>query len=496
MKNRQKKIIRHVVRLLLLSATIFILFQLPGKTTSASVSEVYKDGIYCYNIVNESSKEVRLIGMEQTGEVKELSIPGTAMINGSEYKVAEIRISYQYYDNEAYSGFYKNVEKLTIADNFTGKMRDLIYAFPKVRTIEFKGSTPPAEAEFEITNGCTEPDIIFIVPEGTKAAYATVIEEIMMYSAASDLYEHQIELNPTIITASATLPEKGCFNYGNFIFQVTASAKTGAGTVKLIGIQKINEDNYLSLPKQVDNDGYTYKLTKLCKFSLVSCGAHAIVIPDTVVEMEPAVFDKHLELLFLSKNCKKLPNTVITDENNESNLRFVYVPEGVTTISDNAFTGTGPNKASIILPDTVKSIGKKSLLLFRQVTFLNKKPMNNISASIAKGTTIKVDASSINKYKAVLGSKAYVIAAKKVVKTGKLTTADQSLKLRAKHTYNEKASLSKTSNETIFWLSTNTDIVTVSNQGVITAKKTGIAYVLAYTRTSGFHKAIKVTVIK
>jgi len=78
--------------------------------------------------------------------------------------------------------------------------------------------------------------------------------------------------------------------------------------------------------EEVTNNGYTYKPTKLYRFSLIGCGATTIIIPDTVIEMESWIFDKKVELLFLSRNCKVIPRGLISDENNESNLRFLYVP--------------------------------------------------------------------------------------------------------------------------------------------------------------------------
>lgn len=491
-----RKSYKVITLLLMCMAASFLFGKLTNNTAMADERTIYKDGIYCYDITDEKNKEVNLIGVEQKDVIKELVIPGTAAINGTEYQVARVNIDYQYYTNDAYADFYQNVEKLTIAENFTGTLQNLTYPFNKVRTVEFKGINPPKAAYFELTNSRDKLDLLFVVPQGTEKAYAGVIEEAMQYSTLSDLYEHSIPMVPTIVSNSNDSVEEGCFSYDNYIFQVTKSAKEGTGAVQLIGLKKARQSTYLSLPKSVTNNGYSYQLTKLSSMSLVYSGARAIVVPDSVVEMETAVFDKTVELLFLSKNCKTLPKYLITDENMESNLRFVHVPEGVTTISENAFYVSGENKASIILPSTIKSLGKKSLNLFKTVTFLNNQPISNSKAAIAAGTTVKVNTSSIKKYKAVLGSKISVIAAKKVVKTSVLTTADNKLILNFKQSVTEKASLSNYSNETIFWLSTDPAVVTVSSKDVITGKSTGTAYVLAYTRTSGRYKAIQVTVSK
>jgi hypothetical protein len=210
--------------------------------------------------------------------------------------------------------------------------------------------------------------------------------------------------------------------------------------------------------------------------------------------MDPAVFDNKVELLFLSKNCKVLPRNLIINENSDSHLRFVYVPEGVTTIADNGFNNIPYNTASIILPSTIKSLGKKSLYNFKLVTFLNKKPIQNISSAIKNGTTVKVNKSAISSYRSVLNSKVKVQAAKNVVKATKLTVKNTSYKINTMNTQKLTGSLTKGSNETVFWLSSDTNILEVSDKGVVNPKKAGTAYVIAYTRTSGLYKAIKVTV--
>jgi|BioPla2DNA2_1021312.scaffolds.fasta_scaffold35594_4 hypothetical protein len=44
-------------------------------------------------------------------------------------------------------------------------------------------------------------------------------------------------------------------------------------------------------------------------------------------------------------------------------------------------------------------------------------------------------------------------------------------------------------------LSSDTDVFYISSKGVINPKRAGVAYAAAYTKTSGLHKGIKVTVI-
>lgn len=473
---------------------ITVLLSLPHTAYAAEKQTVYKENNYHYIITNEDKKEVTLIGYDATEVRKELQIPGTVHLNNQEYSVAHIDIRWDYYENSAYKNFYDSVNKLTFAETFHGTVDDPLYAFTKVRTIEFKGTEAPAKVNISLSNRSLNPDVVFIVPKGSETAYRKVIQETISYYNGSDLYEMEIPMTPTMINHETDQIENGTFAKNGLLYQVTSSAKKGLGKVQLIGITNERKHSYLNLPKEIKNNGYTYQLAKLCKFSLVRIGATVIIIPDSVTQMEASVFDRQVELLFLSKNCKVIPSYMITDENGESNLRFVYVPEGVTTISEKAFSNIRQNDSSIILPTTIKSLGKQSLYSFKYVTFLNNKPIAKISSAIKTGSTVKVNATVKSAYQKALGTKISLISAKNVVKSTKLTLNRSSLTLNTGKSYLLKGTLSKSSNETVFWLSSDTKIFGVSSKGMVTAKKSGTAYAIAYTRTSGLIKAVKVTV--
>lgn len=473
---------------------IVMLF-IPIENAAAKEDPIYKDGIYLYQITDDVKREVRLIGVEPTKAMSELDIPGTAKINDQQYRVSSFSIHYDYYGKEEYQRLYQSITKLNFADTFTGTITEATYAFPNLTTFEFYGTEPPKQVIESISNGEKRSDLLFIVPSKTEDVYANAITIGMSYYLYSDLYEFEIPMKPTIVSKGTDLAhvEYGIFSVDDYLYQVTASGKAGKGTVQLIGQKKTHDNTYLKLPSEVKNNGYTYSLTKLCLFSLIGSGARVVVVPDTVTAMDSSVFDHKVELLFLSKNCKEIPR-MITDENNESNLRFVHVPEGVTTIAERSYPYVMEHEASIILPTTIKTVGKNSLSDYKLVTFLNKKPIKNIASAIKEGTTVKVNKSSIKAYQAVLGKKAKVIAAKDVIKATKLTVTTTSLTLNTSQIKNLKGTLTKDSNETIFWLSSNPDIFEISDKGDVIPKKAGTAYAIAYTRTSGLHQAIKVTV--
>ncbi len=482
-----------ILNILLIALSAFFIFS-PDKSAVAKDETIYKDGMFCYTITSEENKEVRLVGIECTDKKEELVIPGEAIINNIQYTVSFMDIIMNYYTNEDYTVFYNSLVKLKFDDTFTGTIYMPSTAFNNLAAMEFTGKTIPAKVLVAFSNRSTNLDILFIVPEGMEEAYKNIIHESINYYNGSDLYEQDIELTPTIATLATDDIEHGCFSAHGLIYQVISSAKNETGKVQLIGITGSQKYSYLFLPEQVTNNGYTYKLTKLCRNSLVRCGANVIVVPDTVTKMDSYVFDLQVELLFLSKNCKVIPKGMITDENNETNLRFVSVPEGVTTISENAFSGITYNTASIILPSTIQTLGKQSLYDFKLVTFLKKKPIAKIAAAIKNGTTVKVKTSSISSYKSVLNSKVTVTAAKDITKATKLFVNASSVTLNTLATKTIIGTLSKGSNETIYWFSTDTDIFKISSKGVINPKKAGTAYAIAYTRTSGLYRAVKITV--
>lgn len=476
------------------------LFLLPDTEVFAQENTVYSDGVYRYIIIDEVQNKVKLIGIDKTGGIDEFYIPGKAVINEKEYTVSLVDIDYEYYANEKYTMFYNSVKKLNIADDFIGTLKNPEYAFQNLNTVEFYGKKTPEKVMISISNRSIKnrKHFLFIVPKGTENAYEKVIEFSIFYSVVSDLYEFDIELTPPIVSDNAKDIEYTIFAIDGFIYNVIESAKNGVGKVRLFGITdwRLKKD-YLELPEKVSYNGYSYKLTSLRKYSLIGSGARVVVVPDTVTDMESCVFDQDVELLFLSKNCKVIPSALITNTFEDgvyTNIRFVHVPEGVTTLSDYALACTPTNTSSIILPSTIKKVGKQSLYAFKLVTFLNKKPLDKVASAINKGTTVKVNESAIKTFKKVLGNKISVVAAKNIVKTKDLTVNNKEIKINTIKTATIKATLTKGSNETIYWLSTNPDIVEVSSKGVITPKKAGTAYVVAYTRTSGKHKAVKVTV--
>jgi len=463
---------------------------LGGEITVKSVDDSieYQNGIYHYEIIDEAKKEVRLVKIDVPENKDTIEIPGEVYIHDSEYKIAE----YNLIDQEK-SG---SVRKMIVLDSFTGELVHSSYDFPNVDTIEFLGRKLPKRVYLGVRNGIGPLDILILVPKGLESAYKSIISSSLGYENGGDLTEKSVTLNPTIVSKVTEDIEYGIFDKNKIIYQVTKSGKDKTGEVTLIGLQGegVHKDTYLSLPETVTNNGYTYKLTAIDSSGLINSKAKIIVIPDTVTKMDGGIFSPGAQLIFFSKNCKELPGWLFY-YGTYSYVEFMYVPEGVTTISRDAFN-FGMKSGSIILPSTIKKLERGSLSDFKLVTFLNKKPISNIKSALGEETTVKVNKSAASAYKKVIGSKATVVNAKDIVKATKITLNKSKLSLVKDETTAITAKLTKGSNENVYWMSSDEDIVKVSSKGAVTAKKEGTAYIVAYTRTSGLHKAIKVTVTK
>lgn len=461
---------------------------LGGEITVKSVDDSieYQNGIYHYEIIDEAKKEVRLVKIDLPENTDTIEIPGEVYIHDSEYKIAE----YDLIDQEKSS----SVRKIIVLDSFTGELVHSSYDFPNVDTIEFLGRKLPKRVYLGVRNGIGSLDILILVPKGLESAYKSIISSSLGYENGGDLTEKSVTLNPTVVSKVTEDIEYGIFDKNGIIYQVTKSGKDKTGEVTWIGFQGKNKDTYLSLPETVTNNGYTYKLTAIDSFGLINSKAKIIVIPDTVTKMGGGIFEPGAQLIFFSKNCKELPRGLFY-YGTYSYVEFMYVPEGVTTISRDAFN-FGMKSGSIILPSTIKKLERGSLSDFKLVTFLNKKPISNIKSALGEETTVKVNKSAASAYKKVIGSKATVVNAKDIVKATKITLNKSKLSLAENETTAITAKLTEGSNENVYWMSSDEDIVKVSSKGAVTAKKEGTAYIVAYTRTSGLHKAIKVTVTK
>lgn len=86
---------------------------------------------------------------------------------------------------------------------------------------------------------------------------------------------------------------------------------------------------------------------------------------------------------------------VTTIANLSSNITTVYIPDGITTIKDNGFSGS-PNLKSVVIPNSVTSIGVYAFKSCPKLSSVVLSPNNNCSSSFV-GCNIKKGAYPVGK---------------------------------------------------------------------------------------------------
>ncbi|MBO5198649.1 MAG: hypothetical protein J6B85_09060 [Lachnospiraceae bacterium] len=484
MKQGKKKCV--IYALMCAAAVALVPLAVPGaerrvdaKCAQTEGKEIW-DGMFCFQ-PDDSGEGLIWIGCwpeerestgsgtgEQNQQTTVLRVPEQVTADGTTYPVTGISISWRSYDTQERKAFCDGIREIMIPKSVIGDVENLTTAFQNLEYIEFLGAVPPAQTEIE-------PGPVVIVPEGSEDAYRNAIQCVYYYGP-SDLAEKDVVLTPDVAASREDKIEKNFFVQDGLLYQVTEKAGESAdtvGCVSLIGISE-KQESYLQLAGELEYEGYRYRLTKLTKFSLYHCGARIIVLPDTITEMESAVFGGRVEMLFLSAGCPVIPRNLASDEADLS-LRYVYVPDGVTTISDNAFWGYGEEKRSIRLPDTIQYIGTRAINGFEVIRDKAEEEAESGASETGSGIGGDDEASE-NK-----GSSRALLLSAGEVKVGML----EEKHLTASVAEGKAA-------EEIRWVSTDTDIFEISDDGFINPKKAGTAYAFAYTEGSGQFGAVTV----
>jgi hypothetical protein len=470
--------------------------------TSYAATEEYSDGIFTYKILDKDTKEVSIIKCTPDLTTTQIEIPSQVQIAGITYQVTAVGgagLDMFYNDNtEQY-----HVNSIKFPEGITGTITNFDSYLPELKALIFEGSKPPKSIE------TTRLSTVIYVPDGTQEIYSKIIHARYEYSK-SGLYETTFELEPNVVAIGTEEVEDNYFIKDNMIYEVVAKAGSTIGKVKLLGNYLSVGQTYLKLSGTVTNKNYTYQLTELGTISLCGTWAKWIFLPDTIKTLESYVFDDKVTHVFLSKNIKTIPSKLFTGENREYSLKFIHIPEGVTTISNNAF-GSFYHIYSMILPSTINSIGENALASVKTIVFMRQKPVANLykalginykafiyGNSYAKSKVIKVAAQSVSSYQKAIKNysyKATIKEKKAVIVASKININQTTINVSKGNKKEIIAKLTgKKANEIIQWNSANTNVATVSKNGVITGVKKGTTYVLAYTQTSGLYKIIKVVV--
>lgn len=202
----------------------------------------------------------------------------------------------------------------------------------------------------------------------------------------------------------------------------------------------------------------------------------SIAIPNSVKEFGNYVFSGCTSLTNISIPYKveKIRYAMF---NSCTSLKEITIPSSVTEIDYNAF-GNCSNLQKIVIPESVTTIGYDAFYNCRNLTIYGVKNSyankyannNNIPFKLISEISPEVQPSSValNKTSMSLGvGETYQLAA--------------------------TVSPSNASNKTVTWRTSNSKILTVTSNGLVTAKGTGIAWITAKT-SNGIEKSCKITV--
>ncbi len=218
----------------------------------------------------------------------------------------------------------------------------------------------------------------------------------------------------------------------------------------------------------------------------VCSGLTSITIPNSVKSIETDAFISCSDLtsIILPNSIKNIGDCAF---DNCSGLTSITIPNSVTNIGVGAFEYCS-GLTSITIPNSVTSIGQGAFYGCSGLTSITCEasypPSSNgtIFYKVNEFTPVYVPANSVEAYKKANGWM-YFTNIQAIIKTEDITFANT----------NEKCALGKTktlttifspenaTNKIILWTSSNTDVATVSSDGIVTAKSLGTTVITAKT---------------
>ena len=160
-------------------------------------------------------------------------------------------------------------------------------------------------------------------------------------------------------------------------------------------------------------------------------------------------------------------------ENTAQPLANIIIPDGVTDIEEKAIRGLDGQK--VTLPDSIKKIGDKAIGYFFsessepqsvRYNFIYSATMNEVAKKYAKDHDI-------------------------AIATGETDVSERHIKLAGDETFN--LTLPGTLKDRIYYNSTDNEIASVSDQGVVTAHKKGKTYITISTGDCSWYADVTVT---
>ena len=215
-------------------------------------------------------------------------------------------------------------------------------------------------------------------------------------------------------------------------------------------------------------------------------GCKNTIIPNTVTSIGEDAFEG------CTFTTISIPNSVETIDffafANCPSLVFVHIPNSVTKIGQASFASCS-SMTSIILPNSLTNIDHQAFMYCKSISKLTCSALTppSIGSDVFKGVqcdtgTLYVPASSLSAYKAADGWKDWQNI-KAIIEATNISfqNASESVFLGKTKTLKATVMPETTTDKTIFWTSSNTDVATVSSEGIVTAKKVGTTIVTAET---------------
>ncbi len=235
----------------------------------------------------------------------------------------------------------------------------------------------------------------------------------------------------------------------------------------------------ITIPKSVSSIG-------ICTFRDCT-GLTSVTIPNSVTNIGRYAFQRCTSLTSVT-----IPNSVTTIESNAfsgcSGLTSVTIPNSVTDIGSYAFYScTG--LSSITIPNSVTSIESYAFMDCSGLTSITSEatiPPSCGDASffnVKKSIPVYVPANSVEAYKKAKEWKDFTNIQAIIVEPASIAFANASENLIVGVTKKLEAAITPedATTKTITWTSSNTDVATVTAEGIVTAKGAGTSVITAKT---------------